>query len=66
MESFAKKYHNEGAGKKERDDGLKLEAILLKEIENKLERDKLDEMKRHESKKNKELQAAKVNAELLG
>ena len=66
MESFAKKYHNEGAGKKERDDGLKSEAILLKEIENKLERDKLDEMKRHESKKNNELQAAKVNAELLG
>lgn len=65
LEAFAKKYHHEGAGKKEREDGLKFEALLVKEIQNKIQKDQEDEKLRLESKKNKELQAARENAKLL-
>lgn len=65
LEAIAKKYHHEGAGKNERENELKFEISLLKEIQRKEEFDKLDEERRKENKKKRELAAAKANAELL-
>lgn len=45
---------------------MKFEALLVKEIQNKIKKDQEDEKLRLESKKNKELQMARENAKLLG